>query len=88
MSEGVHARQRRGMIGPELGLASLHHLHKQLLGLLPPALIPVRRRQDGQASQRVGMVRPKKSNSYQKSLKIKHLSILPKTLLKDSHRNK
>ena len=30
------------MIGPELRLARLHHLHLQLLGLLPPALVPKR----------------------------------------------
>ena len=47
------------MVIPELQLASLHHLHKQLLSLVPPALVPVRRRQVGHASERGGMVIPK-----------------------------
>ena len=34
-----HARQRIWVISPELDLASLHHLHKQLLGLLSPASV-------------------------------------------------
>ena len=46
------------MIGPELRLKSLYHLHKQLLSLLPPALVLVRRRQVSHASQRVGMIGP------------------------------
>ncbi len=32
--------------------ARLHHLHFQRLGLVPPALVPVRRRQVGHAGQR------------------------------------
>ena len=54
----VHAGQRVGVIRPELRLASLHHLHLQLLSLLPPALVPVRRRQVGHAGQRRGMIGP------------------------------
>jgi len=33
------------MVHPEFTLLNLHHLHVQLLGLLPPALIPKGRRQ-------------------------------------------
>jgi len=33
-SEAVHACQRVGMVGPELGLARIPHLHLELLGLL------------------------------------------------------
>src|SRR5436190_20719281 len=43
---------------PELGLARLHHLHKQLLSLLPPALIPKPRLDLGHARQRGAMIVP------------------------------
>jgi hypothetical protein len=39
------------MVHSQLRLARLHHLHKQLFRCLPPALIPVRRRQIGHAGQ-------------------------------------
>jgi len=38
-----------GMIRLKLRLANLHHLYLQPLSLLPPALVPVRRRQVGHA---------------------------------------
>ena len=47
------------MLRPKHRLARLQHLHKQLLGLLPSALVAVRRRQVGHAGQRVWMLRPK-----------------------------
>ncbi len=34
-----HASQYIGMIGPELCLASLYYMQKQVLGLLPPASV-------------------------------------------------
>ncbi len=46
------------MVGPELFLTNLHHLHKQLFGLLPSALFPICRRQVGYIRQHVGMVGP------------------------------
>ncbi|KAL2137817.1 hypothetical protein VTI28DRAFT_8180 [Corynascus sepedonium] len=38
--QSFHARQRVWVIDSELDLASFHHLRLQLLGLLPPALVP------------------------------------------------
>jgi hypothetical protein len=39
-----------------LGLASLHDLHLELLGFLPPALVRICRRKVRHTRQRVGMV--------------------------------
>jgi hypothetical protein len=41
------------MICPEFRLAHFYYLYKQLLGRVPPALIPVYRRQIGHINQRV-----------------------------------
>ncbi len=37
-----HAGQRGWMLFFQHSLSRLHHLHVQLLGLIPPSLIPVR----------------------------------------------
>ena len=74
------------MISPELRLASLYHLHLQVLSLIPPALVPVRRRQVGHASQRVGMIgpEPRLENLYHLHLQV--LSLLPPALVRKRRR--
>src|SRR5216117_3385650 len=69
------------MVGPELGLASLHHLHLQLLSLLPPALIPVRRREVVHARQRRGMVGPELGLASLHHLHKQLLSLLPSSFV-------
>ena len=51
--EIIHANQRARMIGPEPNLASLHHLHLQVLSVLLPALVSIRRRRVVHAGQRI-----------------------------------
>jgi hypothetical protein len=74
-----HAAQRVGMIGSELRLASLHHLHLQLLGLVSPALVPVRRRQVGHAGQRRGMVGPELRLARLRHLHLQLLCLFPES---------
>ena len=64
------------MIGTELRLACLYHLHLQLLSLLPPALVPVRRRQVAYASQRRGIIGPVLRLAYLYYLHVQLLSLL------------
>src|SRR5882724_11135386 len=52
----VDARWGVGMLLAKHPLRRLHHHHIQLLGLLPPALVPVGRCEVGHAGKRVGML--------------------------------
>jgi len=47
----VHAGQRVWMLRAKHPLASLHHLHLQLFGLVPSAFVSVRRRQVAYAAE-------------------------------------
>ena len=69
------------MVSPKLCLASLYHLHLQLLSLVPPALIPKRRRKVGHAYQRVGMVSPKLRLASLHHLHLQLLSLVPPALI-------
>lgn len=53
----VHDRQRERMVRSELRLPRLHYLHLYHFGLISSALVPVRRREVGHASQCGRMVR-------------------------------
>src|SRR2546430_941469 len=59
----------------------LHHLHKQLFGLLPPPLIPKRRRQVGHAGQRGRMLFPKHPRTRLHHFHLQHFGLIQPPLI-------
>ncbi|KAK5791843.1 hypothetical protein VI817_007152 [Penicillium citrinum] len=80
MSEIRHTTQRFRIIFAELRLASHHHLHFEVLSIVPPALGPKRRRQVTHAGQCIRMVLPEYCFASLHCLNLQLLGLFPPAL--------